>query len=69
MMPSQQYRLLAADLRRRAAKDTDAASRVEWETLATLYDRLAMQADQNGRADELYEPILKPRDKPGTGAR
>ena len=65
MKPAQQYRALAADLRRRADRETEADSRAEWETLAKLYDRLASQAEQNDRTGELYDPILNFRPKPG----
>ena len=63
MTPSQQYRSLAASLRLRSLKEDDLHCRAEWQTLANLYDRLAVQADQNGRFDDLYDPILRPGDE------
>lgn len=68
MKPSQRYRSLAADLRRRAEQDSDLSCRAEWKTLAQLYERLAVQADQNGLTDEQYHPIPKWRDDPGSQA-
>lgn len=69
MTPAQQYRALAADLRRKAAAERDFRDGAEWEALAKLYDRLALQAEQNGRTNEIYDPILKWRDDPGSEAQ
>lgn len=69
MTSTQQYRALAASLRRKAEAEGDLHERAEWEALSKLYDRLALQADQNGRTDELYVPILKWRDKSGSEAQ
>ena len=69
MTPTEQYRALAASLRRKAEAEGDLHERAEWGALSKLYDRLAQQADQNGRAGELYDPILKWRDKSGSEAQ
>lgn len=60
MTPSEQYRNLANHLRAKARGDEASELKVEWEHLAECYLRLAEQAEQNGRADDTYEPILRP---------
>lgn len=60
MTPSAQYRALAANLRARARSADSEEIAAEWEHLADCYVRLAEQADQNGRLDVTYEPILRP---------
>ena len=48
-------RALAAHLRTRAAREPSPALRTQWAKLAQCYVRLAGQADQNSRADIVYE--------------
>jgi hypothetical protein len=55
MSPADRYRALAAHLRTRAARETSPALRPQWAKLAQCYVRLAEQADQNSRADIVYE--------------
>jgi hypothetical protein len=55
MSPADRYRVLAAHLRSRAAHETSSALRSQWAHLAQCYVRLAEQADQNSRADIVYE--------------
>ena len=61
MSPSDHYRTLAMTLRARARNERNAHLKVEWETLAQSYLRLAEQADKNGRSDLSDEPILRAR--------
>jgi len=60
MTSSEQYRKLAAALRAKARDERSADLRAEWENLALCYLRLAEQAEQNGRTDATYEPLLRP---------
>jgi hypothetical protein len=55
MSPADRYRKLAAHLRARASADISPVLRVQWAHLARCYLRLAEQADQNSRADIVYE--------------
>ena len=55
MSPADRYRTLAAHLRTRAAQEQSAVLRTQWAKLAQCYVRLAGQADQNSRADIVYE--------------
>jgi len=55
MSPTDRYRALAAHLRTRASREQSPALRVAWANLARCYVRLAEQADQNSRADIVYE--------------
>jgi hypothetical protein len=55
MSPAEQYRALAAYLRTRAARESSPMLRGQWVNLARCYVRLAEQADQNSRADIVYE--------------
>jgi hypothetical protein len=55
MSPAKRYRALAAHLRTRAAQEQHPLLRVQWANLAQCYVRLAEQADQNSRADIVYE--------------
>ena len=59
MTSSERYRNLAAALRAKARDERAADLRAEWENLALCYLRLAEQAEQNGRVDAAYEPILR----------
>jgi hypothetical protein len=55
MSPADRYRALAAHLRTRAAREQRPVLRAAWANLAQCYVRLAEQADQNSRADIVYE--------------
>jgi hypothetical protein len=55
MSPADRYRALAAHLRTRATRETSPGLRAQWANLARCYVRLAEQADQNSRADIVYE--------------
>jgi hypothetical protein len=55
MSPADRYRALAAHLRSRANREQSPMLRAQWENLAQCYVRLAEQADQNSRADLVYE--------------
>jgi hypothetical protein len=55
MSPAERYRALAAHLRSRATREMNPALRAQWGHLAQCYVRLAEQADQNSRADIVYE--------------
>jgi hypothetical protein len=48
--------VLAAGFDARARRETDPASRSEWEIMAQSYRRLAEQADRNALTDTVYEP-------------
>ena len=60
MSSGKQYRALATSLRTHALEADSANLIAEWEHLASCYDRLAEQADQNERLDVTDEPILRP---------
>jgi hypothetical protein len=47
MTPAESYRKLAAELRTKAARETNGKLAAEWNYLARCYTRLAEQADQN----------------------
>ena len=55
MSPANRYRAMAAHLRSRAARERNAILQPQWANLAQCYVRLAEQADQNSRADIVYE--------------
>ena len=55
MSPADRYRALAAHLRSRAMQEQTPQLRTQWANLAQCYVRLAEQADQNNRADIVYE--------------
>lgn len=55
MSPADRYRALAADLRSRAIQEQSPLLREQWAHLSQCYLRLAEQADQNSRADIVYE--------------
>ena len=55
MSPADRYRTLAELLRRRAIQEQSPLLRGQWAHLAQCYLRLAEQADQNSRADIVYE--------------
>jgi len=55
MNPADRYRSLAAHLRARAVAEPSPILRAQWAHLAECYVRLAEQADQNSRADIVYE--------------
>jgi hypothetical protein len=66
MTPAEQYRALAAELRAKAASETNETLVAEWTQLAQSYLRLAEQADQNTLADIWIEvgPKLSLGDEP-----
>ena len=51
MTSADQYRMLAAKLKAKAANELNETLASEWVQLAQAYLRLAEQADQNRRAD------------------
>jgi hypothetical protein len=55
MTPAERYRQMAQELKAKAAKESNYAIKVEWETLAAAYDRLAEQAERNALTDIVYE--------------
>ena len=55
MNPADRYRALAAHLRTRANGEQSRMLKAQWANLAQCYVRLAEQADQNSRADIVYE--------------
>ena len=55
MSPADRYRTLAAHLRSRAMQEQSPLLRGQWAHLSQCYLRLAEQADQNSRADIVYE--------------
>lgn len=55
MSPADRYRALAAHLRTRAAAEQSLMLKMQWANLAQCYVRLAEQADENSRADIVYE--------------
>jgi hypothetical protein len=55
MSPADRYRALAAHLRTRAVQERNPMLRAQWANLAQCYVRLAEQADENSRADIVYE--------------
>jgi hypothetical protein len=55
MSPADRYRALAAHLRSRVMQEQTPQLRAQWANLAQCYVRLAEQADQNSRADIVYE--------------
>jgi hypothetical protein len=61
MSPADRYRALAAHLRSRATQEQSLMLRTQWANLAQCYVRLAEQADQNSRADIVYEFNRAPR--------
>jgi hypothetical protein len=59
-----EYRVKAAELRARAACETDAQIKADLENLAQSYLRLALQAEQNSHLDLSYETPLPKDDDP-----
>jgi hypothetical protein len=55
MSPADRYRVLAAHLRSRAAREQSLVLRTQWANLAQGYVQLAEQADRNRRADIVHE--------------
>lgn len=55
MTQADSYRMLAAELKAKAAKEANTSLASEWQHLARCYLRLAQQADQNGRFDLAVE--------------
>lgn len=55
MTQADSYRMLAAQLKAKAAKEANASLASEWEHLARCYLRLARQAEQNDRFDLAVE--------------
>jgi len=54
-VPGDSYRIKASDLKAEARQETNAARRVELETLAMAYLRLADQAERNSLNNVVYE--------------
>jgi hypothetical protein len=52
------YKHIASSLKARAAKQDDIHLRVQYETLAQKYLRLALQAEKNIQNDVVYEPNI-----------
>jgi hypothetical protein len=65
MTPVDDYRAKANEFMARAQGETNPALRVQYETLAQSYLRLADQAERNSRSDLVYETPRVPT--PGTG--
>ncbi len=61
MSTGDQYRIVAAELQARAAKEQNEFWAAEWNMLARAYLRLAEQADRNSCADIWMEYGPKPR--------
>jgi hypothetical protein len=66
MTPAERYRQMALELKAKAAKETNYAIKVEWETLAAAYDRLAEQAERNALTDIVYETPPSADERPVT---
>jgi len=62
MTSADYYRTLAADCAARARKETDPATRAEWDLMRAGYKRLAEQAERNATTDIVYETPT--RDQP-----
>jgi hypothetical protein len=59
MTPAAQYRVLAAQLRKRAHEDANTPHlAAEWNHLADCYVQLAEQAERNSSPEPPYNPIL-----------
>jgi len=65
MVPSEQCRKLAAELRAKARNEESRQLRTEWNHLAMCYVRLAEQADRNQWTDITYEPPVFPNRNDG----
>jgi hypothetical protein len=64
MGPRNKYLLTAAELSARAQIETNPADKLEFESLARAYLRLAKQAERNSQTDIVYEtPPEKKRDQ------
>ncbi len=59
-MTGDRYRIIAAELRARAAREQNELHAAEWDKLARAYLRLAEQADRNSFADIWAEYGPKP---------
>ena len=55
MPPGDEYRRKAIEMADRAARETNAALRREYDQLTLFYMRLAEQAEQNAKTDVVYE--------------
>jgi hypothetical protein len=60
-MTGDQYRMIAAELRARAAREQNELDAAELDKLARAYLRLAEQADRNSFADIWMEYGPKPK--------
>ena len=67
MSPADRYRALAAHLRTRTRREESPMLRAQWAKLAQCYVWLAEQADQNSRADIVYEFDRSARGGGGVG--
>ena len=64
MGPRHAYLLRAAELSAMAQTEMDSTSKLEFESLARAYLRLAKQAERNSQTDIVYEtPTEKKRDR------
>ena len=55
MTPADEYRTKAMEFAAKAQRELDRLCRLQYEMLAQSYLRLATQAEQNSRADLVYE--------------
>lgn len=60
MIPADEYRKLAAELRAKAIAAESHTLAAEWDHLASCYLRLAEQADRNTTVDVFIEVGRKP---------
>ena len=64
MVPRDAYLLRAAEFSAMAQTEMDSTSKLEFESLARAYLRLAKQAERNSQTDIVYEtPTEKKRDR------
>ncbi len=56
MSQADEYRVRAAEFRAKARHEGDASVRIDLESLARAYVRLAEQAEKNQQLDVTYEP-------------
>ena len=64
MTPADEYRTKAMEFAAKAQRELDRLCRLQYEMLAQSYLRLATQAEQNSRADLVYEtPVGSAREQ------
>ena len=61
MNRADQYRHLEAEVRARAANETSAALKAEWEILTQTYARLAEQSEASSDLSVIYDPLNENR--------